>query len=178
MPYCPKIVDYCIRLILEKPSNDSLINGALRKIGNELENSSWDIAIFEQSQLGNFLEPFQDIKPYGIFYTCDNNQYYYARLGRPLIVNVLNNYSRVYYPDLRFENLDNKSLQIIKDYFAPRFPENADDFKDQLINKIKDDLRKAGDLIGSHTFIQSLEKIDFSEFPVYQFFSNANLKKE
>lgn len=173
LPFCPKIVDYCLRLILEKPSEESLINGALAKIGSELENSAWDISIVEQSQFGNFSEPFEDIKPIGIFYTCDGNQYYYGKLGRPLIINILNKCSRIYFPNLQFEKVDRKSIQLIINYYGSRFPEDPNVLKSIIIDDAKAELHKKGELNVGNAFIEKLEEMDFSKFSIYRFFSEC-----
>ena len=79
LPYCPRIVDYCIRLLILS-GEEPLLTGGLKKIKTELQNTALDFALFEMAKMCNFSEPFPDIKPIVNFFTCDKNMYYYLIL--------------------------------------------------------------------------------------------------
>jgi len=166
--YCAKIVDYCIRIILESAS-EPLLKKALNKIKKEPENTAWDIAIFEQAQLANFLEPFTDLKPIVTFYTCDKNLYYYSQLGRPLVIKILKEYSRVYYPDLSFIR-EKKDLRLIKNYFDNHFYKNPEDLRCQIIDDIREDLNGIPLNDDITQFLAKIQCVNFSEFVVFKNF--------
>ena len=129
LPYCPKIVDFCLHLLL-KSDSEPLLKGFFKKMKTELENTLNDIAICEMSTIANFLNPFKNIRPHITFFTTDKNLHYYSKLGKPLIlIQPDNTFQRLYYPDLNSLNITKKEKAIIKKYFRGH---NKDEFVEIL----------------------------------------------
>lgn len=164
-PYLPKIIDYCIHLISLSATED-LLQGGLRKIATELDNTTMDIVLFELFQMGHFSEPFDDLKIAGAMFTCDKNMYYFAKLGRPLILALPGYYQRIYYPDFSYLRHDKKSLQIARSYFNLSSPDEVRDF---LLQQLQES-EKIG-LEDQIKFANQILSNDFSRYAVFKSFA-------
>lgn len=166
LPYCPRIVDYCIRLVLLS-GKDPLLKGALKKIKTEIDNTAIDFALFELAKISNFSEPFPDIKPIVSFFTCDRNMYYYARLGHPLQINLPNLKESVYFPDLSYLKDNRELIEILLKYFKINPPEELKEF---VLEKIKEFISIAGWTESNKVTFQNISRIDFKELEIYKYY--------
>lgn len=163
-PRLPKILDYCVRMIVLS-NREPLLGGALKKVKRELQNSAWDIALFELSQLGNFSEPFEDLRPLGTLFTCDTNMYYYAKLGRPLVISIPGFTGRIYYPDLSFLKEDKKALDLVREKFQINTPMDLREILIQKVAEKKTDLSQE-DFAKA---VMSIVSTDFSKYSIYKY---------
>lgn len=165
--YCPKIADYCMRVLLLS-HKEPLLKGALRKIKTEIENTAIDFALFEMASLSNFREPFTDIKPMVNFFTCDNNLYYYANLGHPLVINLPNLNEHIYYPDMSYIAHDKKIITLAKDFFKMS---NLNDIKDLVIAEVNKEINKIGWTKKNIEVFNEIKNIDLSDLIVYKYYN-------
>ena len=132
-PYSPKLVDFCLHLLV-KSDSEPLLKGFFKKIKTESENTLTDIAISEMVMVANFLNPFTDLRPQVDFFTTDKNLFYYSKLGRPLVViSPDDSFQRFYYPDINLLRLTNKEKETVKEYFKGH---NIDEFIEIISQKL------------------------------------------